>query len=258
MMTPANDHNETTIKLNPALDTAALKKTFAEGGRIHIPNILTEASAKRVYQCLTNEVDWHLVFNEGEKTHTLFPEQVKALTEDHKAKIRQIVLSQAKNQFQYIYYDYNIYDYYLNNKNMDHFLHRFHEFVNSEKFLSFIREISGFDTITFADSQAMAFGPGHFLNMHHDEVEGKNRKMAMVFNFTPKWKLDWGGILQFPGKDGNVDLGLVPAFNALNMLAIPQDHAVSYVPPFAPEIRYTVVCFAREHDDAELFKSMRA
>ena len=80
----------------------------------------------------------------------------------------------------------------------------------------------------------------------------------MVFNFTPKWKLDWGGILQFPGKDGNVECGLVPAFNALNMLAIPQDHAVSYVSPFAPEIRYTITCFAREHDDAELFKKMKA
>lgn len=257
-MTPANDQKEQPIKLNPALDVAALKKTFAENRRIQIRNILTKHSAERVHRCLTTEVDWHLVFNEGGKTHTLFPEQVKALTEDHKKKIRQVVLSQAKEQFQFIYYDYNIYDYYLNNKNMDHFLHRFHEFVNSKDFLSFIHEVSGFETITFADSQAMAYGPGHFLNMHHDEAEGKNRKMAMVFNFTPKWMLDWGGVLQFPDKDGNVDLGLVPTFNALNMLAIPQDHAVSYVTPFASEIRYTITCFAREHDDAALFKSMTA
>jgi len=181
------------IKLNPSLDLRALKKQFASERRLHIPKILTEASAERVARCLTNDVDWHLIFNEGEKTHTLYPEQVRAMTEEHKQKVRQIVLSQAQNGFQFLYRNYNIYDYYLNGKNTDHFLHQFHEFINSKTFLSFVHDLSGFETITFADSQATAFGPGHFLTMHCDKNTGKQRKLAYVFNFTRKWNLDWGG-----------------------------------------------------------------
>ena len=242
------------IRLNPALDVGALKKAFGEKGRIHIPKILTPDSAERMSRTLTNDVDWHLVFNEGEKVHTLYPEQVKAMTDEHKQKVRQIVLSQALKGFQFLYNDYNIYDYYLNGKNMDHFLHRFHEFVNSDNFLGFVREISGFDSIRFADSQATAYGPGHFLTMHHDQVPGKNRKMAYVFNFTPKWHMDWGGLLLFLGPDGNINGGFVPTFNALNMFAVPQDHAVSYVSPFSPAIRYSITGWLRETDDAGLVK----
>ncbi len=242
------------IRLNPALDIMALKKAFAEHRRIHVPKILTEDSAERMVRCLINDVDWHLVFNEGDKTHTLYPEQVKAMTEEHKQKIRQIVLSQAQKGFQFLYNDYNIYDYYLNGKNMDHFLHRFHEFVNSDTFLSFIRELSGLETITFADSQATAYGPGHFLAIHHDEMAGKYRKLAYVFNFTRTWQLDWGGILQFLNKDGNVESGFVPTFNALNMFEVPQNYAVSYVAPFSPAIRYSITGWLRESDDAELLK----
>lgn len=247
------DKNQTTqslIRLNPALDVLALKKAFAEAGRIHIPKVLAEDSAERVHRCLTGEVDWHLIFNEGDKVHTLYPEQVKAMTEEHKQKVRQIVLSKAREGFQYLYNNYNIYDYYLSGKNTDHFLHRFHEFLNSEPFLSFVKQVSGFETVTFADSQATAYGPGHFLTMHHDEVAGKNRKLAYVFNFTRTWQMDWGGLLLFLGPDGNVEGGFVPTFNALNMFAVPQDHAVTYVSPFSPAIRYSITGWLRETDDS--------
>lgn len=249
-----NTETKTLIRLNPALDALALKKEFAQKQRIHIPKILTEDSAERVYRSLAKEVDWHLVFNEGHKVHTLYPEQVKAMTEDHKQKVRQIVISQAQKGFQFLYNNYNIYDYYLNGKNTDHLLHRFHEFLNSNVFLDFVRTLSGFETITFADSQATAYGPGHFLTMHHDEVPGKDRKMAYVFNFTPNWQMDWGGLLLFLGPDGNINGGFVPAFNALNMFAVPQDHAVSYVAPFAPAIRYSITGWLRESDDSTSFR----
>ncbi|HXV73945.1 MAG TPA: 2OG-Fe(II) oxygenase family protein [Sphingomonadales bacterium] len=245
------------LELNPLLDRAALQAAFAKTRRLHIPDILTREAAQRIHQCLTSEVDWHLVFNEGEKVHTLYPVQVKALTEAQKSQIRQIVVSQARKGFQFLYNDYNIYDYYLNGKDREHFLARFHEFLNSEAFLSFIREITGFASVRFADSQATAYGPGHFLTQHHDEIAGKNRKLAYVFNFTPGWKMDWGGILQFLGRDGNVECGFVPTFNALNLFAVPQDHAVSYVAPFAPAIRYSITGWLRETDDAAFLKKIR-
>ena len=253
-MNKETKYSGSKVQLNPSLDLSALKKRFARDQRINIPKILSEASAERVTRCLTQDVDWHLIFNEGEKVHTLFPEQVKAMTEDHKQKVRQIVLSQAQKGFQFLYRDYNIYDYYLNGKNQDHFLHQFHEFINSEIFLSFVREVSGIETITFADSQATAFGPGHFLTMHTDHDNGKQRKLAYVFNFTRKWKLDWGGILQFLSPDGNIQSGYAPTFNALNMFEVPQDHLVSYVTPFCPETRYSIAGWLRESDDSALLQ----
>lgn len=242
------------IKLNPDLDRAALKKAFAENKRVHVARVLTPDSAERLHRAITTETDWHLVFNEGDKTHTLYPEQLKQMTKEQFAKIREAVLGQAREGFQFLYNDYNIYDYYLNGKNQGHFLHKFHEFVNSKEFLSFVREITGIESIKFGDSQATAYGPGHFLTLHHDEVTGKNRKLAYVFNMTRTWQLDWGGILQFLGKDGNVEQGFVPTFNALNMFQVPQDHAVSYVAPFAPAVRYSITGWLRETDDSHLVK----
>lgn len=239
-----------SFRLNPALDVSSLKDAFAREKRIQIRNFLTPESADRLHRCLTREVDWHLVFNEGDKVHTLYPEQVRAMTEDHKQKVRQIVLSQARGGFQFLYNDYNIYDYYLSGKNRDHPLSRFHEFLNSDAFLSLVCKITGFDTIIFADSQATAYGPGHFLTQHHDRVTGKNRKAAYVLSMTPNWKMDWGGILQFLGPDGNVEKGFVPGYNVLSLFAVPQDHAVSYVPPYVPAVRYSITGWLRERDDA--------
>jgi len=253
-MSKAKVPTEALIRLNPSLDIGALKKSFAQDRRLHVPRILTEYAAERLVRCLAQDVDWHLVFNEGKKTHTLYPDQIKAMTDGQNKKLRQKVLGQAQKGFQFIYNDYNIYDYYLNGKNRDHFLHRFHEFLNSSPFLDFIREITGIESITFADSQATAYGPGHFLTMHHDEVAGKNRKLAYVFNFTRTWKIDWGGILQFLGKDGNIKGGFVPAFNVLNVFEVPQTHAVSYVAPFCPAIRYSITGWLRDSDDSEILK----
>ena len=51
--------------------------------------------------------------------------------------------------------------------------------------------------IDYADAQATRYEPGHFLTSHNDSVEGKNRLVAYVFNFTPGWHPDWGGNLMF-------------------------------------------------------------
>src|SRR5258706_12062646 len=52
-------------ELNPRLDRAALARDFARSGRIHIPNVLTEPSALRLYQALQQETPWTLTLNKG-------------------------------------------------------------------------------------------------------------------------------------------------------------------------------------------------
>ena len=61
-----------------------------------------------------------------------------------------------------------------------------------------------------------------------------------MLNFTPTWRADWGGILNFIDADGHISEGYTPAFNALNIFKVPQNHAVSMVTPFAREGRYSI------------------
>ena len=95
--------------------------------------------------------------------------------------------------------------------------------------LDLLGEIMGDDTINFADGQAIAYAEGDFLTGHHDDIDGKNRRAAYVFNLTREWRAEWGGLLLFHDADGQIRNGLVPTFNALNLFAVPQHHSVSEV-----------------------------
>lgn len=61
-----------------------------------------------------------------------------------------------------------------------------------------------------------------------------------VFNFTPEWRIDRGGYLQLLDESGDIHRGFIPAFNALNILAVPQKHNVSLVAPFAGGVRLSI------------------
>jgi Rps23 Pro-64 3,4-dihydroxylase Tpa1-like proline 4-hydroxylase len=92
----------------------------------------------------------------------------------------------------------------------------------------------------YVDAQATRYMPGHFLSTHDDAIEGKNRRAAYIFNFTPEWRPDWGGYLQLLDDAGHVRRGLVPSFSTLNILAVPQRHNVSVVAPFAGGMRFAI------------------
>ena len=60
---------------------------------------------------------------------------------------------------------------------------------------------------------------------------------AMKANLTPVWCAEWGGLLNFLGRDGNVAEAFTPAWNALNFLKVPQEHFVGAVAGFVAEQR---------------------
>ena len=59
------------------------------------------------------------------------------------------------------------------------------------------------------------------------------------------WRADWGGLLLFQDADGHVSEGYVPKFNALNLFAVPQTHAVSQVASFATASRLSITGWIR-------------
>jgi Rps23 Pro-64 3,4-dihydroxylase Tpa1-like proline 4-hydroxylase len=117
--------------------------------------------------------------------------------------------------------------------------------MRSPAFLQFARVMTGFDQIVNVDMQATRYRAGHFLTAHDDGVEGKGRLAAYVLNFTPGWRADYGGILQFIDHDGHVAEGLVPAFNALNVFKVPALHSVSTVAPFVTASRLSLTGWLR-------------
>jgi SM-20-related protein len=118
-------------------------------------------------------------------------------------------------------------------------------FFTGPAFLDFCRAAFARPDIAFADVRATLYQPGHFLHMHTDAQEGKNRVGAYVYNLAPRWRPEWGGALTFPTPDGDIAAAYTPRFNSLNLLQVPQPHYVSYVAPFAGAPRLAITGWVR-------------
>ena len=90
-------------ELNPELDRAQIAGAFRRTGRVHTPDILTNASARRLFRTLERETPWGLIFNEGKKTREF--EAVSA--EDHQ-EMAIAAWERAHTSFQYFYFYYRL------------------------------------------------------------------------------------------------------------------------------------------------------
>ncbi|MFZ5610501.1 MAG: 2OG-Fe(II) oxygenase [Pseudomonadota bacterium] len=233
-----------SFALADGIDIDRLAERFARDGRVQVKPVLAHEAARRVQACLANEVTWSLVFNDGDKHYDLHPEQTDAMPATQRQQLMGHVLTRARDHFQYLYHSYPIADKIAHKTNAYPLLEQLFTFLNSARYLDFIRALTGFADIAYCDAQATFYGPGHFLTAHDDNVAGKNRRAAYVLNLTSYWRPDWGGNLLFLDKASEIVGGYVPAFNALNIFAVPQRHAVSYLPPYAGS-RYAVTGWLR-------------
>ena len=238
-----------TLKLSPDLDLETHARTFRERGRAHIIGLMPDDSAAALHGWLSSDIPWQTNFNDGEKGHTLHQLQVEALNETQRQLLLTHISQKAAFDFQYVFNAYSLSDARKQGLNPELAVNQVLDFVNSEEFLALGRTVTGRDDISFADAQCTLFRPGHFLSDHSDDVYGKSRVAAYVINMTPQWRPDWGGILQFIDQDGNISGGFTPAFNALNILRVPQPHAVSYVTPYAQGGRYSITGWFRTGEE---------
>lgn len=104
-------------------------------------------------------------------------------------------------------------------------------------FLDLARRVTGIATLAAVDVQATLYEAGDFLSRHDDEGGDAGWRVAFVLNLTDgAWSPDWGGQLLFHDGD-RIAEAFAPRFNSLALFRVPQDHSVSYVPPFAPARR---------------------
>lgn len=233
------------FNLNPSLDRAALGASFAARGRVEIRDFLVPEEAEALRLHLLGRPDWNLVLNAREKVYEISRSRLGELTEAQKNQLDTLVCGSAKHSFQYRYETIRVPDDDACRSSADDLLTQFISFMSSEPVLGLLREITRFSDISFADGQATAYSPGHFLTKHDDDIEGKNRRAAYVLGLTPGWSADWGGLLMFHGDDGNIHEAFTPAMGALRIFAVPAPHSVSYVSPLAPMSRLSVTGWLR-------------
>ena len=233
------------IALSPNLDRAALKRAWAASGRVHIPNILTPDSAERIAEALEAYATWSLTANAAGEVFEMPLERLAELDPYERARIATTTADGAVERMQYLYETWRVSFFVDRGVREGNAIEALYDFLNSAPFLDFVRDLTGDERAAFTDAQATRYRPGHFLTAHDDTSPGRDRLSAYVLNFTRHWRPDWGGLLQFYDADGNVEAGFTPAFNALNLFAVPRRHAVSYVAPYAAGDRLSVTGWVR-------------
>ena len=227
-------------RIIPAFDAATLAEAFSAKGRLHIPDFLAAEDAEQLFACLDQSDVWTLVMNQGEKLIELDKRLRAEISPQKQAVIDRAIYAVAKDGFQFRYENIRVPDDEAESAAVAGPLMASASFLSSNAALSFLRQVTGANDVVTADARATAYGPGDFLTTHNDNDRGETRRVAYVFNLTKQWNPDWGGLLTFPDQAARHAEAYIPAFNAMNLFAVPQPHSVGFVAPFAGARRYSV------------------
>ena len=234
------------LALSPSLDVAALNAAFKAHRRLHIPDVLAPDSAEALTAAMEAYDGWRVTVDAGGERFEIPLSAGRASEPGKQSWIDQAALNGGDTDMQYMFDTRRVAVEGIGD-DVDDAVAAMPAFVNSSAFIAFMRGVTGDERIDFADAQATRYRPGHVLNGHNDDAEGKNRLYAYVLNLTRDWRIDWGGALIFPGADGQIEQGFVPRFNALNIFAVPMDHAVTQVASFADANRLSITGWLRTH-----------
>ena len=237
------------LSLAGGLDPERLAGAFARHGRLHLPGLLPAPQAKAVGQALAGAVPWHKSMHVGGKSYDFALDTLAAMPADRRAALDPAFVEGGKSGFQYQFDAWRLSDVVEGGQRQGGALaalEAVYDLLNSEAFLGFIGAVARDARAAYADAQATRYRPGDFLTAHDDDVEGKNRLLAYVMNFTPAWRADWGGLLAFHDADGHVAEAYTPSFNALNIFRVPQVHSVTQVTSFAAGPRLSITGWIRE------------
>lgn len=235
------------FQVNPELDTTALAAAFARDGRVQVPGVLTEASARVLHDVLATKTPWGLAWQAGsDGPHAVRASELTA--ERRKAMAGAVGRAMAGRDYAFAYAQYPM---------LKAFQERWApggphdlllEHVNDRPFLDLARAITARDDLIKADAQATLFGPGHFLSTHDDTGTAEEaRRIAYVLSMCAvEWRPDWGGQLLFLDERDDVEAGVAPRFNTLNLFTVPRRHLVSAVAPYAPLERFAMTGWFRD------------
>jgi len=239
--------------INPDLDRAALAESFTRERRIQIRDVLTRETAEELRAILASRTEWgvaiHADTGQGEPPQSFRAHEIRKPETAQKLQALVRATDKAAGQRHYAFRSlrYSLVEAYLGKWDEGGPHDLLLEHLNASPFLDLVREVTGLSELTKADAHASCFGPQHFLGRHIDSHAAEGWRVAYVLNLTiDDWHPDWGGYLVFFDEDGDVISGYLPRFNTLNLFLVPQPHAVTFVPPFAPHGRYAVSGWLRD------------
>ena len=237
------DAGQESPRLDPLLERKSLAAQFRHEGRVNIRNVLAATSANRLHDCLKHEVTYRLCTNIGGTARAL---------ENLSAEQRNLCTVTAWREvglanFRFLYEMHMVSFAGEPYADPGHYLAEVVRFLNGSAFLGLARDVTGISEIEFADAQATLYRNGHFLTAHDDRVPQSHRLAAYVLGFTPAWRPEWGGLLEFIDDRGDVEKGYLPGFNTLKLFRVPMSHHVSAVAPHAAAPRYSITGWLRSH-----------
>lgn len=233
-----------TLALAGRIDVAAAAAEFARTGHVRLQPFLAQDAAIACLAELKGRDDWVQVVNSGDKVFDLSRAARAAMTAQQREALDQAVLAGAQSGFQHRYEALRLPDGNAPVPAGDALVARWPAFLSAGPVRDLLRRVTGRADIEFADGQATAYAPGDFLTGHDDDVPGKQRRAAYVFSLNPLWRVEWGGLLLFHDGPDRVR-GVMPAFNSLDVFAVPQMHSVSMVTGSVPNRRYAITGWLR-------------
>lgn len=238
-MPPArhNDAAPLALEINAGLDIGVLAKSYADNHKLRLSGLLS-SGAVELHDHLQQSGEWiHLVTGaRGVLEHDRRAR--RRLGAERSREIGLEAQARARQDFQYRYEAIRVPDPCEGSQSDP--LGQFAALMASATMKELLGAIIGAQVGGFTDGQATAYGPGDFLTLHDDAVDGKNRLAAFVYGLTPGWRLDWGGLLLFHGERDRDAEALAPRFNTLDLFAVPRAHSVSLVSHAAAHRRYAI------------------
>jgi len=234
---PSHPTAAEALAIDPTLDPAAMAGAFRRFGRLHIPGFLAASSADGLSRTLEGETGWLRSIIGGGRGIDVPVAALESLPAAQRASYLPPSDAVALDGlFDMVRVITPPDDGAATGPGYEALA----RFLNGPAFLGFIRTLTGDGRPAHVDAQATRFLPGHYLTQHDDSNARYGRLYAYVLSLTPSWRPDWGGLLNFIDDDGHVAEAYTPAFNALNVFRVPQQHSVGIVAPFAQGARYSV------------------
>lgn len=239
------------FELNPQLDRAELARRFAADGRLQIDSFLTDETAREIREILISGTEWGVAVQAGTdgKAHSWRGRDLRdpQVAEQVRQALQATDKVASSGDYAFRFQRYSMVQSVQEQWEPGGPYELLLEYLNAPDFLNAMRQITGIPELARADGNASLYGPNNYLGNHQDSHVGEGWRIAYVLNLTiDNWHPDWGGYLVFFDEDGNVETGFKPRFNTLNIFRVPQAHAVTYVPPFAPRGRYAIGGWLRD------------
>ena len=217
------------------LDFENIQQRYATDTKVRVTNVLDFELASFTYQALNEGIAYdNAMFINGNNV-SIKKDEWKALSDEQRQQIYFGLMENAAKGSGFSYGRKAI-----NESESNRVLRDFYVALNSESVLEKIRQITSIDDINCASMQATQFLPGQFLTRHKDDVKEEGRKVAYVFNLSPEWHPDWGGILQFYTENGDTKESWTPSFNTLSLFDVSHIHSVTYIAPFSKKARLSL------------------